>query len=96
MIGQLLRFVRHLFSAGDTVYDLSGTGISLPLALREATGIQVLANQVAKCKCGVNYFIRPTGSEVPENGECRQCAQGVAPVQASAPARVVTMRKRGR
>lgn len=77
------------------VYDCSGAGVALPLAIRRAAGKEAgdtLASDVVRCStCGVRYFARPTGSHLPEDGRCRSCASG----KTAATAPVVPLRRRG-
>lgn len=64
---------------GDEVFDCSGSGVELPLALRKAAGIVTRRDPqetgATTCAfCGVRYFLRPEGSPLAENGRCRNCA----------------------
>lgn len=61
-------------SHGD-VYDLTGLGCSLPLALsRKEEKREDPQPAVTSCsECGVRYFARPKGSPLAENGMCRAC-----------------------
>lgn len=96
---RLLRRVWEWLNKSDRVYDLSGEGVSLPLALRQAADIQIAANVIAICsKCSIKYFVRPTQSAVPENGECYRCATGAEPyiVERDKPAKVMPMRRRAK
>lgn len=80
--------------ARRTVYDASGPGVALPLALRRASGAGAPepSLEIATCQtCGVRYFARPQGSPLAEDGHCRTCAQ-----QAAAPSVVVELRRRRR
>lgn len=64
------------------VYDLTGLGRPLPLALaRKAENRSPAAPPVTTCsKCGVRYFTRPVGSQLAEDGLCRECSEGREPL----------------
>jgi len=77
-----------------SVYDASGQGVALPLALRRAAGASAPEPSLAivSCQtCGIRYFARPQGSPLAENGHCRACA-----TKAAASTVVVDLRRRRR
>jgi len=70
--------VRRLDSS-EPVFDCTGPGVTLPLALRQAAGTPTTAGPqetgyVTCGECGVRYAARPAGSFLPEDGRCRACA----------------------
>lgn len=66
-------------ASDGVVYDLTGLGRPLPLALarKAAPSDGPPVPSVLSCaRCGIRYFTRPPGSALAEDGHCRECATG--------------------